>query len=132
MFRFSNVRSTLNLIRAMALQPSIESSRIFRRPMPKGALRPQPCPRHIHREWQKRGGRKVGRIAKKPCAIDIGGFPRRWEVVGRFGRLRFTSVCSSSVSITARDRWTAGRSVPGGGGEAGGGKAAASVNARGG
>jgi len=89
MFRFRNLRSTLNLIRAMALQSSVESSRTFRGPMPKGALRAPLCPPTYPQEMTKEGVAGRWEESRKSLVPSASGASRgggkSWEGLDRFG-----------------------------------------------
>ena len=89
MFRFRNPRSTLNLIRAMALQSSVESSRTFRGPMPKGALRAPLCPPTYPQEMTKEGVAGRWEESRKSLVPSASGASRgggkSWEGLDRFG-----------------------------------------------
>src|SRR5260370_16625554 len=57
---------------------------------PRAQLRSGRRLRLTHRAKKGRGGVDLGRIASKPYAIGIGGFPGAWEVLGsREPRSRF-------------------------------------------
>lgn len=89
MFRFRNPRSTLNLIRAMALQSSVESSRTFGGPMPKGALRAPLCPptypQKMTREEMQEAGKNRGKILVPSASEASHGRGKSWEGLDGFG-----------------------------------------------
>ena len=64
---------------------SVSTGKVLRRhfnELRSGILIPQPVSFGIKGLF--RGGRQIlGRIARKPYAISIGGFPSGWEIVGR-------------------------------------------------